>query len=211
MVKVNPIAAWTQDDVDAYIAEHQVPVNPLFELGYGSIGCAPCTRPVAAGRGPARRPLGRQRQDRVRHPHLKGPRPPTLRTLRPSLVTGPAGPWGHAPSAAPVPRRARPPRCPGCRCGPGTATACTAPSSCPPSGTPSPRSCAIADVAEEMDHHPDIDLRWRTLHLTLVSHSAGGVTELDLELARRIDALLPVRRPHHVPPAPGSRQKRSTR
>jgi 4a-hydroxytetrahydrobiopterin dehydratase len=50
---------------------------------------------------------------------------------------------------------------------------------------------AIADIAEEMDHHPDVDLRWRTLHLTLVSHSAGGVTELDLELARRIDALLP--------------------
>ena len=50
----------------------------------------------------------------------------------------------------------------------------------------------IADVAEEMDHHPDVDLRWRTLHLTLVSHSAGGVTELDLELARRIDGLLAV-------------------
>jgi 4a-hydroxytetrahydrobiopterin dehydratase len=50
---------------------------------------------------------------------------------------------------------------------------------------------AIADLAEEMDHHPDVDLRWRTLHLTLVSHSEGGVTELDLELARRIDALLP--------------------
>ncbi|SEK77274.1 4a-hydroxytetrahydrobiopterin dehydratase [Blastococcus sp. DSM 46786] len=50
---------------------------------------------------------------------------------------------------------------------------------------------AIADIAEEMDHHPDVDLRWRTLHLTLVSHSAGGVSELDLELARRIDALLP--------------------
>jgi phosphoadenosine phosphosulfate reductase len=49
MVKVNPIAAWTQADVDAYITEHQVPVNPLFELGYGSIGCAPCTRPVAPG------------------------------------------------------------------------------------------------------------------------------------------------------------------
>jgi phosphoadenosine phosphosulfate reductase len=49
MVKVNPIAAWTQDDVDAYIERHQVPVNPLFELGYGSIGCAPCTRPVAPG------------------------------------------------------------------------------------------------------------------------------------------------------------------
>jgi 4a-hydroxytetrahydrobiopterin dehydratase len=50
---------------------------------------------------------------------------------------------------------------------------------------------AIADVAEEMDHHPDIDLRWRTLHLMLVTHSAGGVTALDLELARRVDALLP--------------------
>jgi phosphoadenosine phosphosulfate reductase len=52
MIKVNPMAAWTQDDVDAYIAEHQVPVNPLFELGYGSIGCAPCTRPVAPGEDP---------------------------------------------------------------------------------------------------------------------------------------------------------------
>ena len=50
---------------------------------------------------------------------------------------------------------------------------------------------AIADVAEEMDHHPDVDLRWRTLHLHLVTHSAGGVTENDLDLARRIDALLP--------------------
>jgi 4a-hydroxytetrahydrobiopterin dehydratase len=50
---------------------------------------------------------------------------------------------------------------------------------------------AIADVAEEMDHHPDVDLRWRTLHFTLVSHSAGGVTGNDIELARRIDALLP--------------------
>jgi 4a-hydroxytetrahydrobiopterin dehydratase len=50
---------------------------------------------------------------------------------------------------------------------------------------------AVADVAEEMDHHPDIDLRWRTLHIALSTHSAGGVTDLDLQLARRIDALLP--------------------
>ena len=49
MVKINPIAAWTQSDVDAYVTEHQVPVNPLFEIGYTSIGCAPCTRPVAPG------------------------------------------------------------------------------------------------------------------------------------------------------------------
>ena len=50
---------------------------------------------------------------------------------------------------------------------------------------------SIADVAEDLDHHPDVDLRWRTLHLTLVTHSAGGVTPLDVRLAHRIDALLP--------------------
>ena len=49
----------------------------------------------------------------------------------------------------------------------------------------------IAFVAEQLDHHPDVDLRWRTLHLTLVTHSAGGVTGLDLQLARRIDELFP--------------------
>ena len=49
----------------------------------------------------------------------------------------------------------------------------------------------IADAAESMNHHPDVDLRWRTLHLTVVTHSAGGVTALDFELARRIDELLP--------------------
>src|SRR3954451_746753 len=50
---------------------------------------------------------------------------------------------------------------------------------------------SIAGVAEEMAHPPAVDLRWRTLPLTLVSHSAGGVTQSDIELARRIDALLP--------------------
>jgi phosphoadenosine phosphosulfate reductase len=49
MVKLNPIASWTQDMVDAYIAEHNVLVNPLMFDGYASIGCAPCTRRVAAG------------------------------------------------------------------------------------------------------------------------------------------------------------------
>jgi phosphoadenosine phosphosulfate reductase len=49
MIKINPLAAWTQDVVDAYVAEHQIPVNPLVELGFASIGCAPCTRPVAPG------------------------------------------------------------------------------------------------------------------------------------------------------------------
>lgn len=48
-VKLNPLAAWTQDDLDAYVAEHHVVLNPLRELGYTSIGCAPCTRAVAPG------------------------------------------------------------------------------------------------------------------------------------------------------------------
>ncbi|HVH21584.1 MAG TPA: phosphoadenylyl-sulfate reductase [Pseudonocardia sp.] len=49
LVKVNPIAAWTDEDMDAYIAEHNVLVNPLVAEGYPSIGCAPCTAKPAAG------------------------------------------------------------------------------------------------------------------------------------------------------------------
>ncbi len=49
MVKLNPIAAWTQDDVDRYLAEHGVLVNPLLFDGYGSIGCGPCTRRIKPG------------------------------------------------------------------------------------------------------------------------------------------------------------------
>lgn len=48
----------------------------------------------------------------------------------------------------------------------------------------------VAEVAEQADHHPDIDIRWRTVTFALVTHSEGGITEKDVELARRIDALL---------------------
>lgn len=48
-VKVSPIARWTQDDVDAYVAEHGVITNMLLMDGYPSIGCAPCTRRVEEG------------------------------------------------------------------------------------------------------------------------------------------------------------------
>lgn len=48
-VKISPIARWTQDDVDAYIAEHGVLANPLLMDGYTSVGCAPCTRRVLEG------------------------------------------------------------------------------------------------------------------------------------------------------------------
>jgi len=49
----------------------------------------------------------------------------------------------------------------------------------------------IADVAEQLDHHPDMDLRWTKVRVAFVTHSAGGLTDLDLELARRVDLLVP--------------------
>ena len=51
-VKVNPLAGWTQDDVDAYVEENGILVNPLAYDGYPSIGCAPCTHRVAEGDDP---------------------------------------------------------------------------------------------------------------------------------------------------------------
>jgi phosphoadenosine phosphosulfate reductase len=52
LVKINPLATWTAADVAAYIEDHDVPVNPLVARGYPSIGCMPCTRPVAEGEDP---------------------------------------------------------------------------------------------------------------------------------------------------------------
>jgi phosphoadenosine phosphosulfate reductase len=56
ILKVNPVAAWTRQGAWAYLKEHDLPHNPLYDLGYASIGCAPCTRmqlpgePERAGR-----------------------------------------------------------------------------------------------------------------------------------------------------------------
>jgi phosphoadenosine phosphosulfate reductase len=49
LVKVNPIAAWSDEEMDDYIAEHGILVNPLVAEGYPSIGCAPCTAKPAPG------------------------------------------------------------------------------------------------------------------------------------------------------------------
>jgi phosphoadenosine phosphosulfate reductase len=51
LVKVNPLAQWTQDDVDRYVADNGLLSNPLLSEGYGSIGCAPCTKPGAGRAG----------------------------------------------------------------------------------------------------------------------------------------------------------------
>lgn len=52
LVKVNPLAAWTDDDLDAFIEANNVLVNPLVGAGYPSIGCAPCTAKPAPGADP---------------------------------------------------------------------------------------------------------------------------------------------------------------
>ena len=95
MVKVNPIVEWTQKDVDDYIAEHGVLVNPLVYDGYPSIGCRTCTARVEAGRRPAQRPLGRH-----------APRPSAAST--PDLATRMRHARGHQSGSA-----AGRPRCSG--------------------------------------------------------------------------------------------------
>lgn len=52
LVKLNPLARWTDADLERYVAEQGVLLNPLRQLGFASIGCEPCTRPVADGEDP---------------------------------------------------------------------------------------------------------------------------------------------------------------
>ena len=48
---------------------------------------------------------------------------------------------------------------------------------------------AVAAIAEELNHHPDIDIRYRRIRIAVSTHSAGGLTELDFALAARVDRL----------------------
>ena len=52
LVKINPIAAWSDEDMQNYIDEHGILVNPLVDEGYPSIGCAPCTAKPLPGADP---------------------------------------------------------------------------------------------------------------------------------------------------------------
>lgn len=49
ILKVNPLAAWSLSEVRAHLAAHRIPANPLHDLGYPSLGCAPCTRAIPDG------------------------------------------------------------------------------------------------------------------------------------------------------------------
>jgi phosphoadenosine phosphosulfate reductase len=51
---VNPLATWTDLDVDGYVRDRELPVHPLADRGYVSIGCWPCTAPVQDGDDPRR-------------------------------------------------------------------------------------------------------------------------------------------------------------
>ena len=52
LVKINPLANWDDLDIEGYVADHEIVVNPLLSQGYASIGCWPCTKPVAEGDHP---------------------------------------------------------------------------------------------------------------------------------------------------------------
>ena len=49
IVKVNPLADWSAEDVSEYLEEREVPLHPLYAQGFTSLGCAPCTRPIQKG------------------------------------------------------------------------------------------------------------------------------------------------------------------
>jgi 4a-hydroxytetrahydrobiopterin dehydratase len=48
----------------------------------------------------------------------------------------------------------------------------------------------VAEYAESQDHHPDIDIRWRTVTFVLVTHSEGGITQKDLDMAGQLDRIV---------------------
>lgn len=75
--KVNPLAPWTRDQVESYLAEHALARNPLWDQGYASLGCAPCTRPVRPG-GAERegRWAGTVKRECGIHLPILGPMPP---------------------------------------------------------------------------------------------------------------------------------------
>jgi len=83
IVKVNPVANWSRPDVWRYLKEFDLPHNPLYDLGYSSIGCAPCTRmrlpgePERAGRwaGKPQWECGIHQNEAARQAELADPKP----------------------------------------------------------------------------------------------------------------------------------------
>jgi phosphoadenylyl-sulfate reductase (thioredoxin) len=84
LLKINPLVAWTAADVQAYVRRHDVPTNPLHAQGYPSIGCQPCTSPVAAGEDPrAGRWRGREKKECGLHARPLGAAVPVVYSSEP--------------------------------------------------------------------------------------------------------------------------------
>ena len=83
-MKLNPLAEWTEDEVWDYVRERGVPYHALYDQGYTSIGCEPCTRAIEPGEAEPRGPLvvGVERAEGVRHPLLDRERRPRARAPR---------------------------------------------------------------------------------------------------------------------------------
>ncbi len=82
LVKVNPLAAWTHEQVWTYVRAHDVPVSPLHARGYPSIGCIPCTSPVRPGED-ARAGRWRGREKKECGLHARMPIPSLSQGLSP--------------------------------------------------------------------------------------------------------------------------------
>lgn len=95
LVKINPLAAWCFDELLAYSDRHALPTNPLLAQGFPSIGCAPCTRPVAPGEDPrAGRWAGFAKTECGLHPEAGAPpqQPSTGVTTTRTIPADPAVP-----------------------------------------------------------------------------------------------------------------------
>ena len=95
IIKIAPIATWTDDDVADYIETNSLMVNPLLEDGYPSIGCEPCTS-RADRRRPPRRAVGRTGQDGMRYPPVSVETPTLSTGLHPDTRTATAAAPGGA-------------------------------------------------------------------------------------------------------------------
>jgi phosphoadenosine phosphosulfate reductase len=103
IVKVNPLANWVSRDTWRYLTEHGIPTHPLFEQGYTSIGCFPCTRPVLPGEDErAGRWAGKNKTECGLHTFLATDDAPADAGARDAEAA--RGPERASPDDAPAPR-----------------------------------------------------------------------------------------------------------
>lgn len=108
IVKVNPLANWSSRDTYRYLTAHDIPTHPLFEQGYTSIGCAPCTRPVLPGEDErAGRWAGKNKTECGLHTFLGGDDAASETPEEAAPQTDARGPERIDPERSPVERTPR--------------------------------------------------------------------------------------------------------